>query len=224
MLGIGGGILMIAVMAQILPVAALIPVHGLFQIGSNFNRALMLRQHIDWAWVRLFFYGAVIGAAIASLIVVQLPLVFIQLSVGLFVLWMIWGPKPKQTELSPRKTILAGGVTTLISTFVGVTGPLVGSLIYRANGDKLNKVATMAATMTSQHTLKVIVFSFIGFVFTEWLALVAAMIAAGALGTWIGLHVLHRVSSELFSTLFRLVITLLALRLIYQGVVDLYTG
>lgn len=85
-MGIGGGALLIAVMAQIVPVAALIPVHGLVQFGSNVNRALMTHEHIDRPWIKLFFYGSLAGAAVASLIVVQLPLVVIQLSVGLFIL------------------------------------------------------------------------------------------------------------------------------------------
>ncbi len=33
-MGIGGGVLLLAVMASIVPVAALIPVHGLVQLGS----------------------------------------------------------------------------------------------------------------------------------------------------------------------------------------------
>ena len=208
-------------MAQIVPVAALIPVHGMVQFGSNANRALLTRDHIDVPWVKLFFYGSIVGALIASLIVVQLPLVAIQLSVGLFILWMIWGPKPKQAVMSSRKIVIAGGLTTLISMFVGATGPLVGGLIYRAGGEKLAKVATMAAALTVQHILKALVFTLVGFAFTEWLPLIIAMIASGAIGTWIGLHVLHRVSSELFNTLFRWAITILALRLIYQGVMDL---
>ncbi len=221
-LGIGGGVLLIAVMAQILPVAALIPVHGLVQFGSNANRALLTHKHIDRPWVKLFFIGSLIGAVIASFVVVQLPLVAIQLSVGLFILWMVWGPKPKNSELSPKRIVFAGGLTTLLSMFVGATGPLVGGLLYRSNGEKMTKVSTMAAALTVQHVLKAVVFTFVGFTFTQWLPLILAMIAAGAIGTWIGLHVLHRVSSELFNRLFGLVITLLALRLIYQGVLDLF--
>ena len=46
-LGIGGGVLLLVIMAQLVPIAALIPVHGLVQLGSNANRAIMTRQHID---------------------------------------------------------------------------------------------------------------------------------------------------------------------------------
>ena len=69
--GIGGGVLLLAIMAQILPVQALIPVHGLVQLGSNGNRAYMTRQHIDWKMSRLFSLGAIVGAVISVWIVIQ---------------------------------------------------------------------------------------------------------------------------------------------------------
>lgn len=220
-LGIGGGALLIAAMAQLIPVAALIPVHGLVQFGSNANRALMTWRHIDRVWVWRFTLGALVGALLASLIVVQLPLVLIQLSVGLFILWMIWGPKPKAAQMSARRTVISGGITTLISMFVGATGPLVGGLLYRRDGDKMTKVATMGAALSVQHALKGFVFAFVGFSFTEWLPFIIAMIAAGSIGTYIGLHFLKKVSSERFNQLFRITITLLALRLIYQALLEL---
>lgn len=220
-LGIGGGVLLIAALAQLVPVTALIPVHGLVQFGSNFNRAFMTRQHIDWFWVSRFAVGAVAGALLASMIVVQLPLVVIQLCVGLFILWMIWGPKPQSQQMSAARIMVSGAITTLVSMFVGATGPLVGSLIHRRDGDKMTKVATMGAALSVQHVLKGFVFTFVGFSFIEWLPFILAMITSGALGTYIGLHFLRKVSSERFNVLFRAVITLLALRLIYQAILEL---
>lgn len=216
--GIGGGAMLIAIMAQIVPVAALIPVHGLVQFGSNFNRALFTYKNIDYRWVKFFLYGSIVGAILATFIVAQLSLTLIQITIGVFILWMIWGPKPKYPVMSQGKIILAGGVTTLVSMFVGATGPLVAGLIYRAGGEKLGKVATMAAALTVQHILKIFVFTVIGFSFLEWLPLILAMIISGAIGTWLGLHVLRKISSEAFNLVFRIVITALAFRLIYQGV------
>ncbi len=216
-LGIGGGVLLLVVMAQLVPVAALIPVHGLVQLGSNGNRALMTRRHIDWPLCRRFLLGGLIGAGLASLVVVQLPLELIQLAVGGFILWMIWGPKPAARTLSPLKTLLAGGLTTFLSMFVGASGPLVAAFVHRHSHDKMQTVATFAATMTGQHLLKGVVFSVVGFSFADWLPLVGAMILSGMLGTWIGLNLLRRVSSVWFSRLFRVVVTLLALRLLWQA-------
>jgi uncharacterized membrane protein YfcA len=214
--GIGGGVLLLAVMAQMIPVQALIPVHGLVQLGSNGNRAYMTRQYIDWKMSWLFIMGAVLGAFISAWIVIQLPLDMIRLTVAFFILFLVWGPKPKAVVLSNIKLVIAGGVTTIISAFVGATGPLVAAFVHRQNMDKLPTVATFAACMSFQHMLKAAVFIAVGFSFQEWLVVIVLMIISGAFGTWVGLHLLKKLSVETFQLLFRWVVTLLALRLCWQ--------
>ncbi|SFF84141.1 sulfite exporter TauE/SafE family protein [Neptunomonas qingdaonensis] len=214
--GIGGGVLLLAIMAQILPVQALIPVHGLVQLGSNGNRAYMTRQHIDWKMSRLFILGAVVGAVISVWIVIQLPLDVIRLSVAFFILFLVWGPKPKAVTLSNVKLVIAGGVTTIISAFVGATGPLVAAFVHRRNMEKLPTVATFAACMSFQHMLKAMVFVTVGFAFQDWFFVIVLMIISGAVGTWVGLHLLKSLSADLFKQLFRWVVTALALRLSWQ--------
>ena len=214
--GIGGGVLLLAIMAQILPVQALIPVHGLVQLGSNGNRAYMTRRHIDWKMSRLFILGAIIGAIISAWIVVQLPLNIIRLSVAFFILYLVWGPKPKAVNLSNTKLMFAGAITTIISAFVGATGPLVAAFVHRQNMDKLPTVATFAACMSFQHMLKAMVFLTVGFAFQDWFFVIVLMVISGVAGTWIGLHLLKSLSADLFKQLFRWVVTLLALRLCWQ--------
>jgi len=215
--GIGGGILLLAVMASLVPPSVLIPVHGLVQFGSNGGRAWLTRSHCDWSLVAGFALGAVVGALVASFVVVQLPLQWIQLAVAGFILFLVWGPKPRKVDLGPRGRMLFGGLTTLVSMFVGATGPLVASVVHRQSADKLAVSATFASCMSVQHLLKLAVFSVAGFAFWQWLPLVLLMIAGGFIGTWLGLKVLNRLPVKLFSQIFKLVITLLALRLLWQG-------
>ena len=215
-MGIGGGVLLLAVMATVVPAAALIPVHGLVQLGSNGNRAILTREHIDWSLVRLFTLGAVAGALVAFFVVVQLPVEMIQLCVAGFILFLVWGPKLNKQEAPPVGLVLAGAGTTLVSMFVGATGPLVAAFVHRLGYEKYRTVATFAACMTIQHLLKMFVFGVIGFVFTEWLLLMLLMIAGGFLGTWIGLHLLKKIPAERFQMIFKLLVTALAFRLIWQ--------
>lgn len=216
-MGIGGGVLLLAIMASIMPPLALIPVHGLVQFGSNANRALMTRVHIHWPTVLRFSIGAFIGALIASQILVQLPVDWIQRAVACFILYMVWGPKPKQRVISAFKTVFYGGLTTLVSMFVGATGPLVAAFIHRMDKDKLATTATFSACMSFQHVTKAAVFGAVGFSFANWLVPILLMIAAGALGTWLGLQLLNRIPAHLFRRIFSLIVTLLALRLLWQS-------
>ncbi|MCP4595136.1 sulfite exporter TauE/SafE family protein [Neptuniibacter sp.] len=221
-MGIGGGVLLLAILASVLPPAALIPVHGLVQLGSNGNRAFMTRQHIDWCMVKSFTAGALIGAFIASFVVIQLPLFLIQLCVALFILYLVWGPKPKKHQMSEKGQVAAGAGTTFISMFVGATGPLVAGFVHRQSYDKHSTTATFAACMSFQHLLKMLVFSLVGFAFWQWLPLVLLIILGGMAGTWLGLKMLNKIPAGHFKLIFKTVITLLAVRLLWQASQSLF--
>lgn len=216
-MGIGGGLLLLIIMANIMPLAALIPVHGLVQLGSNVNRMVMTRQHIQMSIVGYFAIGAVIAALVASFVIVQLPLSVIELAIGVFVLAMVWGIKPQKRDLPKPLRILAGGVTTFLSMFIGATGPLVAAIIHSQRADKHQIVATFSTCMSMQHGLKMLVFGVVGFAFLPWLPLVIAMIVSGAIGTWFGLKLLNRFSANIFEWAFKGIMTVLALRTLYSG-------
>ena len=57
-LGAGGGVLLLVLMASWLPPAAIIPVHGMIQLGSNSGRAILTWHHIDWKVIAAFAQAA----------------------------------------------------------------------------------------------------------------------------------------------------------------------
>ena len=181
----------------------------------------MTAKHIDWNMLKYFSLGAIVGAFLASFIVVQLPLVIIQFAVAAFILFLVWGSKPKAQEMRPVGRTLAGLVTTLVSMFVGATGPLVAAFVHRNNYTKMQITGTFASCMTLQHGLKAFVFTFVGFSFAQWAGLIIIMIASGALGTFFGLKVLKRVPAKKFTVIFKVVVTILALRLVVEALKDI---
>ncbi|EXJ09807.1 sulfite exporter TauE/SafE family protein [Nitrincola nitratireducens] len=93
-IGVGGGVLLLALMAISMPPAAVIPVHGMVQLGSNFNRAIMTLQHIDWKLLATFTPGACLGAVLASHFLVQLPISMLQLSIAGFISFSLLPQNP----------------------------------------------------------------------------------------------------------------------------------
>lgn len=218
-LGIGGGVLLLAIMALVMPPAAIIPVHGVVQLGSNANRALMTVRHINLRVIAWFAPGVVVGAALGSLLLVELPLALVQLAIALFILLLCWGPPIPRVATGRVGTLLASIMTTFISLFVGATGPLVAAFVkQQQGGERFSTVATFAAAMSLQHAPKALVYGAAGFIFRDWLGLMVMMIAAGALGTWAGLRLLTHVSDQRFARIFNVLLTLLALRLAWTAI------
>ena len=214
--GLGGGVALLLVMAFFLPVATLIPVHGVVQLGSNVGRAIIQRAHVLWPILLAFGIGSVLGAMLGAVVVVSLPDDVVKAGVALFVLYMVWGKVPALPRASYGIFALGGLVATVLTMFFGATGPFVAAILKPVGLARHNFVGTHAASMVVQHGLKIIVFGFLGFAFGPWLVLLAAMIGAGFLGTIAGSWLLDHMSEALFRRGFDAVMTVLALYLLWQ--------
>jgi uncharacterized membrane protein YfcA len=216
-MGIGGGTVMLAVMAQVMPAKAIIPTHGLVQLGSNFGRAAILfsfvkRQHLLW-----FLAGSILGAIVGGRVVVSLPVPILKLVLGAFILYSVWGPRLKSLADSLPKLAVTGALSTLLTMFVGATGPFVIASLRSFSFAPKELVATSAACLVIQHSLKVMVFGLLGFVFSDYLALIGLMIATGFMGTVLGRRVLLSVDEQKFQMGLNIILSLLAVRLLLSG-------
>lgn len=218
--GIGGGAVMLAVLATLLPVPAIIPVHGLIQLGSNTGRTVLFFKHIHRTALTPFLMGAVIGIALASSVVVQLDAGILQIAVGAFILWTVFLPIP---ALMRKSSAVTGAFSSFLTMFVGGTGPFVAAFVKTLDLDRLAHVGTHAAMMTVQHLLKTVAFGLLGFAFTQWAGFIALLILSGFLGTIVGRSVLMRIDEARFKRILNVILTLLALRLIYAGGAALLT-
>ena len=216
--GIGGGTVLLAVMAQVVPVKAIIPVHGFVQLGSAVGRTLVMYASINKALFGWFLLGCIVGAFIGGQIVVTLPVDVLRVTLGLFILYSTWGPKLGSFVRSTKVLAFGGLATTTLTMFVGATGPFVMSLLRPFQMAPIALVGTFSACIAVQHLAKILVFGLIGFAFGPYLPLIALMIATGFIGTLLGKRHLLRVEPKKFALGLNIVLTLLALRLIAQAV------
>lgn len=215
--GLGGGIALIAIMALIMPSSALVPVHGVVQLGSNAGRALVQITHVDWLIALWFACGAVFGAAVGGSIAVQLPAAILKAGIGLFVVWVVWGKTPKLAHMRKRAMAIAGFASTFLSMFFGAAGPIGGSVLSTLGLTRHQFVANQAITSMMMHVFKIIAFGLLGFAFAPWAGLILAMILSGFMGTLVGSHMLGRMNETAFKKGFRLVMTALAINLFLQA-------
>ena len=213
--GIGGGMILVAVLAVLLPPEALIPVHGMVQLGSNAGRAAILVRHMERSMLLPFAVGSAAGASLGGLLSVQIPPWLIQLAIGCFVLWAIFGRAP---AIGRRHVVAAGAFSSFLTMFFGATGNFVAAMVRTKNLAPVDHVATHATLMTIQHFLKVFAFGLLGFAFGPYLPLIVLMIASGFLGTMIGKQVLVRMGEGYFRPVLNAILFLLASRLIWAGV------
>ena len=216
-IGLGGGIMLIAVMPGLLPAAAVIPVHGAVQLASNSSRVLFGLRHVQWRLFWPFLLGAVVGAVLGARLVVRLTPDHLPLFLGLFILLVTWVRVPRRAFRLPGHFTILGVVQTVLSLFVGVTGPLTNAFLLREDLPKDRLVVTHGMLMTATHLLKILVFGFVGFAFAPHLPLIAGMIVAVTLGSFAGTRLRGRLSESLFRRIFKALVTALSLRMVISA-------
>lgn len=222
--GLGGGLALLAIMGALMPPAAVIPVHGVAQLGSNASRLLLQWKSVVWPIVVWFTAGSAAGAAAGARLFVEIPEALLQALIGAFVLVTVYGPKPKGFDPGKKTYFATGAASGLLSMFVGATGPIAAAMVGVARLDKLKTVATHAGAMTAQHALKSIAFGFIGFAYADWAAIIVAVLIAGFLGAAAGTRLLRDMPEEKFRKGFMLVLTFFGAYLIGAGLLELLSG
>jgi uncharacterized protein len=215
--GIGGGVAMLGALAGLAPPQMVVAVHGVVQLGSNLGRTIIQRAHILWRPTGIFTVGAIAGAAAGAAMFVALPERVLLGLLGLFILVMVWVPKPKIPGLESAGMLIGGFVATVITMFVGATGSFVQALLAPQGLDRKTLIATHAACMSIHHALKVLAFGLIGFAFAEWFTLIMAMIVSGLAGTWAGTKLLERLPEAWFQGVLKACLTLVALDLLRRS-------
>tara|TARA_B100001013_G_C24535779_1_gene412593 strand:+ start:63 stop:842 length:780 start_codon:yes stop_codon:yes gene_type:complete len=213
--GLGGGLMLVTIMASILPPLAVIPIHGVIQFSSNLSRAMMMWNHIKFTWIMPFVIGTLFGAYIGGQIVFAIPKHLLQGIIGLFILYSLWGPSMRGINSSWATFAGIGAFASFTTMFVGGTGPLVAPFIRSTTYERRMTVATHAAFMSWQHGIKILTFGLLGFAFSTYAPLVIVMILLSILGSWFGKTFLTWMPEKVFRLAFNTVLTLLAIRLLY---------
>ncbi len=218
--GMGGGVLLVAVMATLLEPALVVPLHGVIQLVSNGTRSWALWRRVDWGLFLLYTPTLLLGVALGTRLYLDTGLSWFRPLVGAFVLsFLLWDRlRPRQLAI-PRWVFLPAGLLGgVITMLVGASGPYLAAFFLRDDLDREEIVATKAAIQSVGHLLKLPAFLVIGFDYRGHLTLLVPLLVCAVLGTLLGTRILRRMPERVFQAIFRILLTLLGLRLVLDSV------
>jgi uncharacterized membrane protein YfcA len=228
-LGMGGGIILLGIMAIIIPNGYMvIALHGIIQLISNTTRAYVFRKYLKKKIVKEFLIGAIIGAGISAIIIFllikffevslasEIKVDFLKPIIGVFIIWYLFLKGPKK-EKESKSFIKVGSISGLASIFVGATGPLIAPFFLNSNFTKENIIANKAACQMITHLTKIPLFIFFFNVnYTQEYKLLLPLILAVFIGTNFGKKILNMIPEKLFIRLFKTTLFIISIKLIFS--------
>ena len=226
-LGMGGGIILLGIMAIIIPEGyKVIALHGMVQLFSNSIRTYVFRNAIKVNLIKQFFIGAIIGVSLSIIILLMLINYFnvqtaneikvevLKPFIGLFIVWYLFLKGPKK-EKQINSFIPVGSIAGLSSIFVGAVGPLIAPFFLNKSLNKENIIANKADSQMITHLSKIPLFIyFFNMDYTAELDVLVPLIIAVYVGTNFGKKMLSFIPELLFKKLFKVTLFIIAIRLI----------
>jgi len=231
-LGMGGGIILLGIMAIMIPEGyAVVALHGIIQLVSNFTRSFVFRQHIKKDVIRQYLPGAIMGLSLSALIIFilitlfqvdsakEIKIDFLKPLIGIFILWFLFGRRPQPKDDHPN-FFGVGLVSGLTTVFIGATGPLIAPFFLKGKLTKETIIANKAICQAMSHAGKIPLFIF--FFQFDYLAEVEVLfplIIAVFIGTNLGKQILAFIPEKVFQLLFRGALTVIAIKLIFTAII-----
>ncbi len=222
-LGMAGGMILMAILVSLVSVAAAMMIHGAVQATANGSRAWFLRSHIQWRIMPGYMLGAAIALSVFWALTVVPNASVVLIVIGIFPWLARMLPKHRGLDVTQKTTAFACGiVVTTAQLFAGASGPLLDVFYLNSPLNRYEVIASKALTQTLGHLLKLVYYGLIiGVVDAVPLWFYAIAMASAVVGTRIGTRLLERLTDARFRQMSGYAILAIAAVCIVKGSLDL---
>jgi uncharacterized protein len=225
--GMAGGLILMAVMLTLLPLAAAVTLQSSIQLVSNGYRCFLWRSHIVWHVLPWYLAGIALGFAV-MLSVQYVPdknLAFIMMG-GVPLLSMAAGRYCRLHIENPYHSLPSAAVLTFVHMTAGVIGPLLDLLYVNTALTRQQIIATRAFTQTVMHLIRLSYFGALIPMLTGaggwpeelsalWLPL---LLGASIAGTSAAAWFVHRMDDQKFKSWSRILIVIISAYCLFRGI------
>ena len=212
----GGVYITLLTSAAVLPLSAAIPLQSLFLAASLSARVYLFWDSIKWHIFRMFALGSLVGVSFGILAFTRTPDNTLSILLGIVFLILIWTPPLKNSRPIKGLFFYVGILHSFLGAMFGVGGVLQ-PIVLRTKMNKEEITGTLAASMLVLDVFKVSSYIGIGFNYLDFIPHIIGATLAGFAGSYVGKRVSHHISETLFRRVFRIFVSIVALRLIYAG-------
>jgi len=208
-----------AILPAFISPSLIIPLHGITQLASNSSRTLFSLNDVKWALLRPFLIGSIIGSLIVVSVLSYIPVDYIPVAIGLYMLLNLWSPRFSAAISKYESYYLLGFVQTGLGLVVGATGPIVLAVLTKQLKSKDQIIATSSMCMTISHFAKIpVYFTLTSSLFSN-VTLISYMVIGAVVGSFVGTKLRLAANNDKIIKIIKWMISLLAIRMVVAALV-----
>ncbi len=225
MMGMAGGVLMLAVIVSLVDTAYVVPLHAVVQLVSSSTRLGVYCRYIRWDIVKVFALGLLPGTVAGIFLFNLLPKDVTKLTMGIFILVFTFWPQTRWESRRGYSGVFMplGFISGALGVVIGTSGPLNAPFFIRQGMEKKELIGTRAACHALSHLLKIPFFGFIGInVFGNGnYRLIIILALATIVGTVLGRRMLTRIDERKFVVAFKVLLVLISSKIVIEQIMKL---
>ena len=225
-----GGIILIAVLVSVMPVANAMILHGFVQGFANGSRAFFLRANIVWHILPWYLLGTAVALIVFVFLTVFPDRNVVLIIAGSLPVLANFVPKLKILDIQrPAVACICGVLVTATQLLAGASGPALDLFYQKTTLNRFQIVASKAITQAIGHVAKTAYFIYFGYLVSSEpipfgdLAIVALCLLSAVLGTRTGTYILGRIEERAFRSYVSWAISAVGLVLVARGIYGLAT-
>lgn len=221
--GLGGGSIVLALLLMFYPPIEALALHSFTQLTSNFLRGFLSFKEIAWPIVGRYALLLIPGAYLAGKLMGLFEPAYLQILIGVMIIVSIYLPLPSQWQKLPRNIFIPlGFISGFLGMMVGAVGPFVAPFFQRLGLSRQAQLGTKSAAQMGLQLSRIIAFGGVsslsfGAIQNQILLLIVAVVV----GVGLSIPLSQKLSDKWFDRLVNGILTLIALKTIYTGVINL---
>jgi len=216
-IGFGSAIIFISLGSLFFPIKSVIFLGTVFFLAMNASKIMLYAKAIQGRLATLIILAGLPGTYLGAKFMVTSDPAFLQKILGgIILLYVIWASLHHGKIKKISHFVVAGGsfVYGLVAGAIGTGSVIKVMILDRIGLRKEAFVGTMAVTAGLSNVIKLWVYSSLPLAEKNEYGLMAALVVIAFLGTWLGRHVLRKLTPEAFQKLVLGALFLIALRLL----------
>jgi uncharacterized membrane protein YfcA len=212
--GFGSSILFVPLAAYFFDFHEVLGITALFHVFSNLSKMFLFREGINIHIVKTMGISAILSVIIGAVISKYAPVKELEIFLSIFMIaisiLLLTGIQ-KKVHASNTNLIIGGSLSGFIAGLIGTGGAIRGITLAAFQIEKNTFISTSAIIDMGVDSSRLLIYIYNGFIQTNFLYMIPALILISMLGSWIGKKILIQLSESVFQKIVLGVIFTLAL-------------